>query len=174
MPLRYGKPRVHATAILYLLTPESHSALHRLKSDEVYHFCFGDPVQMLHLRSDGTGEVVILGQDLAAGQRLNTLCLGVWQGRRSYGKAAPPCRYHRGTRLEFEDFQARRRLCPRRRLSRLRRTHPGPRPGSPWSRRRQWSAPSVTAIKFGNTAEGFLIATRYSLQADRELWRADD
>jgi predicted cupin superfamily sugar epimerase len=83
LPPRYGADRAHATAILYLLTPESHSALHRLRSDEVYHFCLGDPVQMLNLGSDGTGEVVILGQDLAAGQRLqHSVLRGVWQGCR--------------------------------------------------------------------------------------------
>jgi hypothetical protein len=83
LPQRYTGDRVHATAILYLVTAEGHSALHRLKSDEVYHFCLGDPVQMLNLRPDGTGEAVLLGQDLAAGQRLQHAVLrGVWQGCR--------------------------------------------------------------------------------------------
>lgn len=83
LPPRYGAARVHATAILYLLTPENPSALHRLASDEVYHFCLGDPVQMLNLRPDGTGEAVLLGQDLAAGQRLqHAVPRGVWQGCR--------------------------------------------------------------------------------------------
>ena len=83
LPPRYGAARAHATAILYLLTPENPSALHRLASDEVYHFCLGDPVQMLNLRPDGSGEAVLLGQDLAAGQRLqHAVPRGVWQGCR--------------------------------------------------------------------------------------------
>jgi len=78
---RYGSPRAAATAIFYLLAAGNHSALHRLKSDEVYHFYLGDPVEMLNLRPDGTGEVVILGQDLAAGHRLqHAVPRGVWQG----------------------------------------------------------------------------------------------
>src|SRR3990170_7895847 len=72
MPPRYGAPRRFATAIYYLLTddPDSFSALHRLKTDEGYHFYLGDPVEMLLLRPDGSGDRVVLGQDLAAGQRV--------------------------------------------------------------------------------------------------------
>jgi len=107
LPPRYGAPRAHATSILYLLTPESHSALHRLKSDEAYHFCLGDPVQMLNLRSDGTGEVVILGQDLAAGQRLqHAVFHGVWQGCRVLqGGAYALLGTTVAPGFEFEDFE---------------------------------------------------------------------
>jgi hypothetical protein len=83
LPPRYQSERSYGTAIYYLLTPATHSRLHRLKSDEVYHFYLGDPVQMLTLRPDGSGEVVILGQDLAAGHRLqHAVPHGVWQGSR--------------------------------------------------------------------------------------------
>jgi len=59
-----------ATAILYLLTPETLSRLHRLRSDEIYHFCLGDAVTMLQLRPDGSSEVVELGRDVKKGQSL--------------------------------------------------------------------------------------------------------
>jgi cupin superfamily protein DUF985 len=52
-PPRYGGPRTVSTAIYYLLTPDTVSALHRLASDEVFHFYLGDPVEMLHLLPDG-------------------------------------------------------------------------------------------------------------------------
>ena len=78
-----GKPRSLATAIYYLLTPSAFSALHRLPADEVYHFYCGDPVEMLLLGPDGSGETVILGSDLAAGQRPQRVVeAGVWQGSR--------------------------------------------------------------------------------------------
>ena len=32
------------TAIYFLLTAESFSAMHKLASDEIYHFYVGDPV----------------------------------------------------------------------------------------------------------------------------------
>ena len=49
LPPHYGNERSVATAIYYLLTPDSFSALHRLQSDELFHFHLGDPVTMLQL-----------------------------------------------------------------------------------------------------------------------------
>lgn len=72
-----------ATAIYYLLTPETFSAIHRLPSDEVFHFYLGDPVEMLQLFPDGTGRVIVMGTDLAAGMRPQVLApRNVWQGAR--------------------------------------------------------------------------------------------
>ena len=80
---RYGGPRSVATAIYYLLTPSTFSALHRLASDEVFHFYAGDPVEQLRLFPDGSGEIVTIGNRLAAGERPQVLVpRGVWQGAR--------------------------------------------------------------------------------------------
>ena len=76
-------PRSLATAIYYLLTPESFSSLHRLRADEIFHFYLGDPVEMLQLWPDGSGRTVTLGTDLAAGMRPQVVVpRGVWQGSR--------------------------------------------------------------------------------------------
>lgn len=83
LPERYGAPRSAGTAIYYLLEPDSFSEMHRLASDEVFHFYLGDPVEMLQLYPDGTGRRVVLGQELSAGQLLQTVVpQGVWQGSR--------------------------------------------------------------------------------------------
>jgi len=83
LPERYGAGRAHSTAIYYLLTPETFSALHRLRSDEVFHFYLGDPVEMLHLQPDGSAERVLLGSDLLAGMRPQVVVpRDVWQGAR--------------------------------------------------------------------------------------------
>lgn len=75
--------RALATAIYYLLTPETFSALHRLRADEVFHFYLGDPVEMLQLLPGGEGRIVTLGTDLAAGMRPQVVVpRGVWQGTR--------------------------------------------------------------------------------------------
>lgn len=72
-----------ATAIYYLVTPESFSALHRLRSDEIFHFYLGDPVEMLQLLPDGSGRTVLLGGDLGAGCHPQVVVpCGVWQGTR--------------------------------------------------------------------------------------------
>jgi uncharacterized protein len=76
-----GRPL--ATAIYYLLAPGTFSAIHRLRSDEMFHFYLGDPVEMLQLDPAGEGRVVVLGTDLLAGQRPQILVRrGVWQGTR--------------------------------------------------------------------------------------------
>lgn len=81
LPDRFVGERNFSTAILYLLTPDTFSTLHRLKSDEVFHFYLGDPVTMLQLHPDGSSEVITLGQDILNGQRIQMLVpQGTWQG----------------------------------------------------------------------------------------------
>jgi predicted cupin superfamily sugar epimerase len=83
LPNEYGGDRSVSTAIYYLLTPETFSAIHRVKSDEVFHFYAGDPVEMLQLWPDGNGRVVTIGNDLALGLEPQVVVpAGVWQGCR--------------------------------------------------------------------------------------------
>ena len=80
---RYGADKRLSTAIYYLLTPDAFSAMHRLISDEVYHFYSGDPVEMLQLLPDGSHKVVALGSDVLSGQEVQVVVRqGVWQGSR--------------------------------------------------------------------------------------------
>ena len=83
LPSRYGAARAASTAIYYLLTADTFSAMHRLASDEIFHFYRGDPVEMLHLHPDGSHQVVVLGPDLEAGQRPQVVVpRHIWQGAR--------------------------------------------------------------------------------------------
>jgi predicted cupin superfamily sugar epimerase len=83
LPSRYGASRTLGTAIYYLLARSQCSAMHRLRSDEVFHFYLGDPVEMLHLADGAPARVVVLGADLAAGQRPQVVVpRDVWQGAR--------------------------------------------------------------------------------------------
>jgi len=80
---RASKP--WGTAIYYLLTnePNCFSALHRLPTDEVYHFYLGDPVEQLRLYPNGRHENVVLGQDMERGQLVQSIApRDVWQGSR--------------------------------------------------------------------------------------------
>jgi predicted cupin superfamily sugar epimerase len=71
------------TAIYYLLEAGTFSEMHRLHSDELFHFYLGDPVEMLQLRPDGNSAVFTLGADLKAGQQVQlAVPAGVWQGTR--------------------------------------------------------------------------------------------
>jgi uncharacterized protein len=81
LPARYHGDRSASTAIYYLLTPTSISALHRVATDEVFHFYLGDPVRMLQLGPSESAREIILGSDVAAGQQLQVVVpRGVWQG----------------------------------------------------------------------------------------------
>lgn len=85
LPTRYPGERSFGTAILYLLTsdPDSFSALHRLPTDEVYHFYLGDPVELLLLFPAGEMEIATLGPDVLDGHRVqHVVPRGVWQGSR--------------------------------------------------------------------------------------------
>jgi predicted cupin superfamily sugar epimerase len=83
LPPDYGGGRNASTAIYYLLTLETISAIHRVRSDEVFHFYAGDAVEMLQIQPDGKAKVVILHNDLAAGHEPQVVVpAGVWQGCR--------------------------------------------------------------------------------------------
>jgi len=83
LPKRYGSAKVLSTAIYYLLTEDTFSALHMLPTEEVYHFYLGDPVELLLLHPDGRGERIVLGPDVLGGQRVQLVVgRGVWQGSR--------------------------------------------------------------------------------------------
>ena len=85
LPKRYGAVRCFGTAIYYLLSsdPDSFSALHHLKTDEIYHFYLGDPVEMLLLHPGGRGERVVLGPNVLKGEHVQFVVQrDVWQGSR--------------------------------------------------------------------------------------------
>jgi len=86
LPARYSGDRAFGTCIYYLLKPGHFSAIHRLRSDEIFHFYLGDPVEMLQLGPDGRGKVVVIGVDLAAGMSPQVIVpRGVWQGSHLVG-----------------------------------------------------------------------------------------
>jgi uncharacterized protein len=114
LPPGFSEARLLSSAIYYMLTPDTFSALHRLRGDETYHFYLGDPIEMLLLKPDGGGEALLLGQDISAGMHLqHTVTGGTWQGSRVIpgGKFAllgttmapgfDPADYETGKRLEL-------------------------------------------------------------------------
>jgi uncharacterized protein len=83
LPKRYKGARAHSTAIYYLLTKDSVSTMHRIHSDEIFHFYLGDPVEMLQLFPDGKGSITQLGPDVFKGMNPQVVVENnVWQGAR--------------------------------------------------------------------------------------------
>ena len=76
-----GTPHVAGSAIYALVTQEDFSALHRLQTDEIWHYYGGSPLAVLLLHPDGRGETIVLGADVLAGQTPQLVVpRGVWQG----------------------------------------------------------------------------------------------
>ena len=104
---RYAGARHTGTAIYYLLEPDTFSEMHRLKSDEVFHFYAGDTVEMLQLVAGGGGSVVRIGNRIDAGERPQVVVArGVWQGSRLVPGGAWAllgCTVSPG--FEFEDYE---------------------------------------------------------------------
>jgi hypothetical protein len=61
--------RPAATAIYYLITPNSFSSLHRLGADEIFHFYAGDSCEMIQVDPSGGLIGFRLGIDFASGDR---------------------------------------------------------------------------------------------------------
>ena len=65
--------------------------LHRLLSDEVFHFYDGGPLDILRLHADGSSDVQRLGTNLAAGERPQLVIpAGTWFGT-ELATGAPFC-----------------------------------------------------------------------------------
>ena len=112
---RYHSPRHTGTAIYYLLEPGTFSEMHSLRSDELFHFYLGDPVEMLQLHADGTGSIARIGNRLELGERPQvTVPRGTIQGSRLVPGGAWAllgCTVSPG--FEFADYQSptRQELC---------------------------------------------------------------
>ena len=79
----HGGKRSLSTAIYYLVTPASFSALHKVPGDEMFHFYLGDPIEMFELHPEGSARSLVLGPDIRAGMTLQHVVPGgVWQGCR--------------------------------------------------------------------------------------------
>ncbi len=83
LPTRYKSSRMLSGAIYYLVTANQFSALHKLPTDELYYYHFGDPMEMLLLGPEGKAERKLLGMELKAGQQPQLLApRHWWQGSR--------------------------------------------------------------------------------------------
>jgi len=79
LPPRFGGPRALSTAIYYLLRAGERSALHRIKSDEIWHHYAGDAVALWLLDAPGVARQLRLGGD---GEPQVVISAGAWYGAR--------------------------------------------------------------------------------------------
>ena len=76
LPEPFGDGRPLGSALYFMVTPSAPVKLHRIRNDQLYHYYLGDPIEVLLLCVDGTSELVVLGPDLRAGQRVQLLIAG--------------------------------------------------------------------------------------------------
>lgn len=89
-PFAGGADRALFSAIYALVTVRDFSALHRLRSEETWHFHEGTPLELLLLYPDGQDECLVLGADSLSGQHPQvTVPAGVWMGARLRPDRAP-------------------------------------------------------------------------------------
>ena len=78
-----GKPLCSAIVALVTDDPSTFSDMHRLPTDEIWHFYLGDPIELLLLHPDGRDELVVLGPDVLEGQEVqHVVPAGTWMGAR--------------------------------------------------------------------------------------------
>jgi uncharacterized protein len=110
LPTEFGGPRIASTAIYFLLSGTDFSALHRLRSDEIWHFYAGGPL-IVHVVDRGKRSDLRLGNDPDHGQALQAVVkAGCWFGSRleqpnSY--ALVGCTVAPG--FDFDDFELGKR-----------------------------------------------------------------
>lgn len=99
--------RNHSTAIYFLLTSGQKNALHRIASDEIWHFYSGSPLAVYEIDANGNFRKNILGSDAENGEMPallikagNWFCAEVAESE-SYTLAG--CTVSPG--FDFEDFE---------------------------------------------------------------------
>lgn len=111
LPERFTGSRALVSSIYYLLARGQISALHRLKSVEMWHFYSGDPLSIFILEPDGTLYEKILGRDIEKGQEFQIVIeAGCWFGAEHRGPGEftlAGCTVSPG--FEYEDMELARR-----------------------------------------------------------------
>ena len=116
LPARFGGERSLSTAIYFLLEEGDISALHRIKSDEVWHFYAGSALRVHCIFPDGSYQEFKLGPNLAAGEQFQAVVpAGCWFGAElaDGGFALVGCTVAPG--FDFADFEMgeAKQLCER-------------------------------------------------------------
>ena len=111
------QPRSASTGILFLVTPSNVSRLHRIASDEMWHFYLGSPLTVVEFSEDNSFTKTVLGGE--GGKVQYVVKAGVTFGSYSNGGADPDafslvgCTVAPG--FDFADFElaSRRDLLER-------------------------------------------------------------
>lgn len=80
---QFPNNRNYCTAIYFLIEPGNFSALHRIKSDEIWHFYEGDALEVIEIDLQGNLIYTHVGSDILNGQQYQYMVkAGHWFGSR--------------------------------------------------------------------------------------------
>jgi uncharacterized protein len=111
LPNRFKSDRSFSTGIYFLLESHHISALHRIESDEMWHFYAGCPLNVYTIDSEGVLKIIRLGNNPDNGEVFQAVVpAGVWFG----SKPAEPNSYSFvgctvAPGFDFEDFEMKNR-----------------------------------------------------------------
>lgn len=72
-----------ATGIYFLIEKGNFSALHKIKSDETWHFYFGDALEVIEIDGAGNLKNTVIGPDILKGESFQyTVKANTWFGSR--------------------------------------------------------------------------------------------
>lgn len=79
----FNGARSLGTSIYFLLREGEESALHRIKSDEIWYFHDGGTLEIIELEKDGSERITHLGRNIQSGEVLqHVVPAGTWFGAR--------------------------------------------------------------------------------------------
>lgn len=117
LPARYNGDRNLCTSIYFLLDDNNFSAFHRLKTDEVWYFHYGNSLLLNTIDEHGNLSQIILGPDFQSGQKFrHTVPAGHWMSAsvlNEQGFSLVGCSMSPG--FDYDDFE----LADRKKLIEL-------------------------------------------------------
>ena len=101
-----------ATGIYFLIEKGNFSALHKIKSDETWHFYYGDALEVVEINEQGILTITKIGNNLQNGEIFQyTVKANTWFGSRVSGKgdfSLVGCTVYPG--FDFNDFELAKQL----------------------------------------------------------------
>jgi predicted cupin superfamily sugar epimerase len=89
LPDTYSGNRNYATLIYYMLVGNDISCLHKLPSDEIWHFYEGSPLLIYMIDTKGKLEIITLGNEIDKGEVFHFVVkAGVWFGAEVVDKSS--------------------------------------------------------------------------------------
>jgi predicted cupin superfamily sugar epimerase len=114
LPVRFTGDRSVSTAIYFLLQTGEISALHRIKSDEIWHFYAGEPLTVHVITPGGEYCALKLGTNIADGETFQCFVpAGCWFGAEVFGDGYSLVGCTVAPGFDFYDFEmgSRDALC---------------------------------------------------------------